>query len=454
MNNLERQFQDVFALLAHPLGIVAIVLLIGLAFLAVLSARMRWIATSMLLLSTMFTLPTFSKGRIIHSTLLFPFEPLRLHTRAISSAIVLVLALAAITSPIGWRRVILPLGLVAFFAFQLCFTSLELATDPTTKRLISPILFAVTFISVGMGVNKWLQHPQDARRLLWSITWAMCILTGVICLHLVVDSTPLFHGGRLRGPTANPQFLATIAAIGFLPAMHQMVDERNSKGTKVILAALLGFLALFLFWTGSRTGVLMALVGVLAYFRLRFGRLLFAGVLVGIFAVLAVHLLADESTDALIERYAAMSDSRTQVWQRQWNVFLANPWTGALAKDDNIISGTGENSYLMVLASYGLIGFLPFLCMLIIMGRDLIATWRAGSKAPQYKRLVDLIFATFMAAAVGAFFEPFLLGQFNFIVLVLFMYSGLAAFIRDAAANQDALPLLPVDDTDAEVQAA
>lgn len=460
MNNLDRQLQDVFSLLSNPLGLVVLLLFLAAMLGAVFSARVRWVALVVLLLSTTFTLPTYSLSAIaagakVYRPLMFPFETFRAQTRAVSGAAVCVLLLPSIIAPLGWRKTLVPLGVIAYLVFQLTFSTMELLVDRSAKTFLSIPLFIVTFVAVGVGLNKMLQTKRDVNALLWAIVATFALMVMAISVQMVAgDRDAVFASSRLQGMTANPQFLSTIIPPALLIVLYLFLDKRQPKFLKVGLVLLAAALVLFLYWTGSRTGILMAGIGILCFFRLRLGRLLLIAGIVGVCVLGVLQFLGDEGSDQT-DRFLNMQDTRSYVWKRQWSHFLESPLLGSTAEGTGFMEGGGENSYLTVAGAYGIVGLIPFAIMLVLMARDLYGTWKVRQLVPDEKELIDLLIAIFAMATVGAWFEAFLLGQFNLIVFILFGCSAIGAWLRDLATIEieHGYPVASYGEQDADMMA-
>jgi len=441
MNTFDRQLQDIAALLSGPIGVVVALLALAAMISAVFSPRVRWIVLVVLLLSTTFTLPTFSfakigQGSVLYRPLMFPFESMRTQSRAISGAMVCILFLPSILAPLGWRRTLLPLGLVAYFTFQITFSVLDVSVDPSLKTFLSLPLFAMTFVVMAVGLNKTCQRKQDVNALLWAVITAFALMSAAITVQLLAgDRTGMFEGNRLRGTTANPQFLATSIAPAIMIAVYLLLDKGQSKILRAGLGVVTTALILFLFWTGSRTGVLMSAMGVLVFFRLRLGQLLLAAAVIAVCVMGVLQFLGQEGSDPT-GRFIGMQDTRSDVWYRQWSEFADSPLLGATVSGGGRATGNGENSYLAVAASYGLVGLIPLGLVLLTIAWDMFCTWRIRRFLTEEQSLVDLVLAVTVMAFVGAFFEVYLLGQFSAVVLTLFICCDIGAYLRDLASIQ------------------
>src|SRR5205823_1189413 len=134
-----------------------------------------------------------------------------------------------------------------------------------------------------------------------------------------------------------------------IPVICYFIIRRGQRMIwRVALCALVGFLIIMLVWTGSRTGVLMALVGLTVLFRARIGRLALSGVAIGVFVLLALQIY-NESTASFSDMFIR-GDTRSHVWGTLLEQFRDHLAWGAMGEQFSV----GESSYLSVAANMGL----------------------------------------------------------------------------------------------------
>jgi hypothetical protein len=194
-------------------------------------------------------------------------------------------------------------------------------------------------------------------------------------------------------------------------------------------------MVIFLVWTGSRTGIIATLVGVLLFFRAKLGRFLGVGILVGIFVLLSMQIYT-ESTAGFTDLFAR-GDTRSHVWGLLIQGFLDNPMWGSMTEQ----FGAAESSYLSVAGSLGLYGVIPLATFMAITARQLYKLERARKYLGDEIMLANLVTAGIISLAVGAIFEGYLLGLLAFPVFVLYIYLALLRFLLDAAqvAREEAI---------------
>jgi O-antigen ligase len=232
------------------------------------------------------------------------------------------------------------------------------------------------------------------------------IFCAVNAIQYVLDPSPLFAAhGRLNATTSNPQQAAGLLG-GALPAVLYFVATGRTlvRAAAVVLA--IACLVL-LVWTGSRTGVAMGALAIL--FVLRSSATLRAyAVLTGII-VLAVGLpaLFDEQ---LIERFnvSSIEDTRSAVWTGMWQAFSENPIFGVEITGERL--GFGENSWLAMASSAGIVGLIPLLAFgvsLISLCLSLLMRPYADQRDRARR---DATVGCIASILLGSLFEAYLLG--------------------------------------------
>jgi hypothetical protein len=168
---------------------------------------------------------------------------------------------------------------------------------------------------------------------------------------------------------------------------------------------------IMLVWSGSRGGVLMALVGVALLFRVKLGRLAVGGAVVAIFVMLAVTWIFPEH-NVLSEHLLSTEDTRTGVWLRLGGTFWKARWradSGEPAFPRRGCLAIGESSYLSIAARFGLVCLIPFGLSMFYIARASLRLERSRREFADVL-LPDLVNAGIVQILLGAVFEGYLLG--------------------------------------------
>jgi hypothetical protein len=320
-----------------------------------------------------------------------------------------------------------------------------------TRGALNLVLYPLIMIVMGWGLSRWLQEWKDARLLVGSIAGAgLLFLVGTL-YQLMVNRGAVMVGARLFSTTGNPQHAALVCAITLLPMCYLIIDKREWKIYRLLLGLAAGFQIILLLWTGSRTGLLVAVSGVVLLFRARIGKLALAGLLVGLSVWLAMSIYT-ESTLTIAGMFAR-GDTRTHAWIVWWQQFLDNMGWGIMTEQ----FGAGENSYLTTAAQMGLFGLIPLMLWMCLAGWQLLQLQRLRRYLGEEVLLADLATASLVSIAIGAIFEGYLLASLTLPIFAIYMYLALVTFLIDAVHVQQQVPAAhhpAMDDWEAEQLAA
>jgi hypothetical protein len=410
--------------LTGPEGIIGGVLLVLLLVLLLMDKRVKWGVIGLML--WMATLSYYVEALTLPETLVQPLNTLRAFGRPLTVTLLFSLLLVTITSTRGWRRRLLGPGVLALFFFEMVFAFRTAAGGVVTRGVLNLVLYPLLFTIMAWGVSRWLQDWRDARALIRTIVWAgLIFLAGTGC-QLLFNPSAIVHANRLYSTTGNPQHAALVIAIALPSLCYTIVNKQEWKIWRLILGVATGFLVLLLIWTGSRTGLIVAAVGVVLLFRARLGKLALTSIIVGLSVWLAMQIYT-ESTLSIAGMFAR-GDTRTRAWVIWWQQFLDNKAWGVMSEQ----YGTGENSYLTTAAQTGLVGLIPLFIAVVATIWQLVRLQRLRRYLGEYIMMADLVTAGLVAIGVGAIFEGYLLGALTMPVFCIYLYLALATFLLDA----------------------
>ncbi|MDA0803777.1 MAG: O-antigen ligase family protein [Planctomycetota bacterium] len=394
-----------------PTVLVAIAasILVGATFL--LRSRGRWVAISILAFFALIGVAMDYRGFVKYQWL-NPIQSGRSWVLiAASFAGLLIVGTIGRSGPIPCRRgtsllwVLIPCmyALVRYIHFGV--------VDGTQSLVLAAVVgffvrSAATRLTYEEGGVEWLAK---------AIILAAQAFLIACAVQWVQFREPMFEGPARRfvGVTSNPQFVGVFSAMALL-AGTWLWRSRTPMG-KIALAATMGAMLMALFFTGSRTSMLMAAIGLgIISFR-RLGNLVFlAPLLLG--GIWAVQYVADLfGVGPGLERLTEGGNTRTYVWAIMWDDFLNNPAFGRGATE----KGQGsENSYLFAAASYGIAG-----AGLLVVGaaRAFILAFRPRipSASINTLRSREFLVAFIMMSLAGSVLEGFLVGRVNVVFFVL-----------------------------------
>lgn len=225
---------------------------------------------------------------------------------------------------------------------------------------------------------------------------------------------------------------------------------RTSKGlARWLYGALMGVLLIGLFLTYKRAAWVSALISfiVMAPFFPAFRRLFLLLIIIASIP-LAIYWDQLSQTDLVQERVNTRVDTlngRTYRWQAAIDLWKQSPILGHGFRRFDDLSGyqAVENYYLHILVSAGLVGFVPFLCFLLLVIRESVKIYRRTPTVPGLWVDQNLI-AVFWGAASTYLVKAMTGAQGTAIVNILFyMLIGAVVGSQGEAlhASDESIPL-------------
>lgn len=275
-----------------------------------------------------------------------------------------------------------------------------------TSSVLESAFYGVRFANLyGLSILVLNQSSEEKQ-----VTWAsLCLLTLLLCIagFIQLKIAPDFtqyealgwdpHQNRLLSTWFDPNFVG-----GFLAFMIPIFLARTweDKKSRKFLIPLLGLALIALALTLSRSSYLALLTGLLVFGLLRSYKVLLAGTLILatlLFLVPSVQTrvvsLVESASSMFSETYTlpdASSRLRFASWEEAWQLFLEKPLLGhgynrykyaalelGTLDDLEIHSASGSDSSLLnVLATTGILGFIPFLSIYLLLA---IHAWKNRS---------------------------------------------------------------------------
>jgi O-antigen ligase len=369
--------------------------------------------------------------------LVFPLEQLRQAGRPLTVGLLALLLALALRTPATWRKSHFPRPLVCLCLLQVVFLLKVLYGGDPLFGLISAVTYCSVVTVVVLGPSRWLQTDRDFAWGLGAIALVGAIFLGASLYQAQFDVYPItFVQNRFLGTTGNPQHAAvllmlTLPAWYFLLMQPQPFWQRSIWGSAVVITLYA------LVQTGSRTGLLGAVVGLVIFFgqRLKVWQMVLVFMLVGAIAFGSAPGSTPTTAELpglgggiLPERFVSTENTRAQVWQAQWNSFMRYPVLGAPLRGDRL--GFGENSWLAAAASAGLVGLLPLTLFAYFCLEMMVKLYRIGDH-PDYRLYCSAVTAGLSSLLIGSVSEAYLLGLISFPLLALGLYLVLGQYLLE-----------------------
>ncbi|MEO0512016.1 MAG: hypothetical protein AAF108_03860 [Planctomycetota bacterium] len=296
------------------------------------------------------------------------------------------------------------------------------------------ILFAVVIIpTITAATIGYVRSRDDLFRLLRTLAMGGIVWTGFVALQFVANRSyvTLGNSNRFMGLLSNPQHAgAFVASIGVITVWLAVYDP--ARVLRPLWIATTGAMVIMILWSGSRTGIGMFTVGVVASMYSRFG--LFILLLPVLAVVLYAGIRIAESLGIGLNtgRLASTENTRQVVWQNMLQSGLSNPLYGV--GTDN--AGGSENGYLYGFAAFG-VGMLALTILMTLV--SMYTSWRLFTLRRNvdrsWKPLVDLMLAYIALYYAGGLFEGYFMARVATNHFLMMVFAGAIVRVFDFATQ-------------------
>jgi hypothetical protein len=417
-------------LIITPTGFAMVFLGLGVLALALVSRA----GTTLVASFTIFLLSMMrTESKWSDNTLIPPLETLRVFSRPLAFALLIVLALRSLAFVRGTRQVFLFLPAVLFLAYELYYVTMLGAFVDPFRGIFGAMCYIATVAAFVLGLPRLLQDDENPDAYLKIFAIAGLMFIGANLLQLGGGYYNAVIQGRLTGISGNAQQFAMTCCIFVIVGCYFFASGATGSWTKWLAGLALGVLGLFLLWSGSRTGAVCSVVIILAYFRTKLGRLALLGIVGG--AAFAGAIAVFGESLEIVERFFRGGDTRSEVWSAALSDFARSPIVGQIpfANDDTL--NFTESTYLRTLALMGGIGGALLLGLLLSWLGFTTRVWRMGRSIPALASLSDVVIAGtafFMVANIG---EGLMLGVLTVFIPFIYAIFATGAFVLDAGAR-------------------
>jgi len=424
-------------LLFTPYGFAAIA--IGLLFVTVLYKGqyrpLHWFLVGL----TGFT-ASLSKYRdewiLEPPALIFPLQQIRDQGRPLTIILLGLLLVVIFLSKRGQRSGLIPSPLPWLFVVQGLIFIKTASEGNVNFAILALMTFSGLMTMLLQGPSRWLETDADYK---WGV--ATIAITGMIFIVAntyqgVINLYPItFTQGRLVGTTGNPQHAATLLAATIPAFLYLLESETDRPWLKYLWMTFLALSGLGLAMTGSRTGVITAVLGFMLFYGFsgkimtRIGMIAAAFLFLSFFFQPAQQFLVD-TIGSPLERLTSSglnADTRTHVWSGQWKEFTDYPFFGSPLRGDRF--RPGENSWLATGAALGLAGFIPLLLFGWECLKMIIQLHQYSNNQPRRQQECNVVIAGLFSLLIGSFAEGYLLGNLTFSLMAIVQYLILGSFL-------------------------
>jgi O-antigen ligase len=261
---------------------------------------------------------------------------------------------------------LLPVGKAsaALLGFAIFYVAASQWSDRPTQALLYKGLFTMT-LSAGIFLGHAPRTTAELLRGLRCLGLVAGIAGVAVFAQFATAPASSLQGGRLAVWGLNANTVAMTAA-GLAILCGYLAFHETSKRWRAAALAVLGLLGIVILASGSRGGLLMALVGVMVPavpLVKRPGRLAAVLLAAGVMIFATLQLVRVERLDRLADFTAGTRDS---TWEFAWKKIHEAPWMGhGWIATDRGSTANLMSVYLQTLAETGLVG-------LIVLGSALV----------------------------------------------------------------------------------
>lgn len=275
--------------------------------------------------------------------------------------------------------------------------------DSILSVLLALLTFGAVMLVAGRRIDAW----EDLDVLPRLVALSALLPLAAACVQLVVNPSKAFIGNtnRFVGVGANPQFMACLSAFQVLCAIWLIYFGSLVARLLWIVIAITGIAIIAA--AGSRTGLLLLMIGVGVISIRRFGRIVIV-VPAMLLAMVVLNLLVDAlGIDIPFARLLSGDNTRQQAWGILMGQFVSSPLLGV---------GTGaseksENSLLYAAASYGILAAALLVAFAAWSLSRCVRLIRRTNSVPEVHPFVDLFVAMIIMYLVGSIFEGYMIAR-------------------------------------------
>jgi hypothetical protein len=317
------------------------------------------------------------------------------------------------------------------------FMALMMYVHADAGEATQSVLFALATIPCMVaGIPALTRTDDQCIAMLRCIMFVSAVWTFCCSVQFVINPKYLVNnGGRFWGMLGNAQQAAILVAPFCVISLWLILNDPVRRN-RILWIGLLAINLLFLMWTGSRTGLLMLVLGTMAVLSTRIGK---AIALLPVAALLFFGLwyLSDLlQIGSSVERLVSNDDTRHQVWTHQLEAALSSPLIG-VGWNENV--GGSESSYFGGFAAYG-IGFLLLILAFVFfsIGRCAYLLRNRRVLSGTDRTLVDIFIGFNAAYFGGAAFEGYLLARSSTTMVMMLMFAGIGTYLKERIAQAHA----------------
>jgi hypothetical protein len=277
--------------------------------------------------------------------------------------------------------------------------------------------FLITFIFSSYLVSMQSKYTGVFEHVAYAIALYSCVFLIINLYEYATNSSSVIWAGRLYGVTNHPNFIGGYSAIMIPFLLWSMQTAGKSVKIGLLFCALLLFAMVLL--SGSRASLASLFIGSFIFSVTSFGmrKSIFYVFLLLFMSVPLLMLLVgfSGSSGFSLDRLLLTENTRAYVNFELWSVFLEYPITG-----NPTIIGSTSNSYLLVLARFGMIGGILLVSLILVTSRSILRVIREKKSSVSSAYIGSMAVILPYSLFEGVLVENFSLGQMVFVICIVF----------------------------------
>lgn len=387
----------------------------------------RWgvfVPFGIMLIAACMALPTDWTGRVL-PTVWFPLQSRRSVLFMIGGALALAVCLIQFRNVRGKP---LSMLLVVFVLMGYYSSLLRLHHEGVGSGFQSMIYATLTLVPLLLVVPVVVNEVRDIRLILRALLIINMVWVGMCGVQMLVNPTFVTSGNQFRfvGLVGNPQHSGVLMAFFTVGNLFLMLND-SGKLKRFVYVGMFGTNLLLLAWTGSRTGMGMALIGMAAVLYTRLGRAALFAPIGLVLAYIGFKLVVSlTGIEIGVERLASTENTRSYAWWKLYTTGMENPLFGV----GLVEAEKSENSWLYAFAAFG-IGMLMLALLATVLGAgQCLRALRVRSRlGMEDRRVLDLSVGVIAMYFAGAVLEGYMVSRVSPGLCFIMVYSNICAYM-------------------------
>ncbi len=334
------------------------------------------------------------------------------------------------------------LAVFLFFLWNLAsaFWSLGIGETETRIKTYAQLAVLVLLLWDVYAAPATLQAGLQAY-----VLGAWVAVASTISNYIAGNEFRVYSGGRYSADSVNPGDLVLLLAIGLPIAWHLAASVSNGKDYKALRLVNFAYIPAALFGialTGSRLSLFTAVPAIL-YIVVEAIRLnLAARIMIFVALLGAILIMRFYLPQTSIDRLATTGMStaafdfggRAVLWREAIAEFSAHPIIGVGSgafRSVNELGSAAHNTFLSVLADLGIVGFVLFVAILVIVG------YQAVNQPKTYAGLWSTVLVIWVLGASAQTWEQ---RKPTWLILSFVIISASMFFQRDLSVHHQQFP--------------